>query len=376
MAYPKRRVYRRKTTKRYVRKKAPRRRTVKGTDLLSLNSFGGGRSQRDTSNYKRAPVERPIKGVHRDNTKNDVLRSMLGGASRGSKYGGLLLKANGVPFADTFGDIASSLFGYGASQIDSKPYTFDNKAANALLSFFDGEKRPGNINKFVDKAFGAITNNMPAISDGFDQSFDFLKNLPNQNLPDSVESGLDFASESIEKIFNNPTLKNLPDSVESGLDFASDSIDKIMGAYDNTKKAVKHIPAAFDIYKNYYFNDDHDIRDQSAFRKVAQNTPQRAVIPEWKKNPDISKQIIDFQREKEDWWSNHHTQDSGYSNYSGDPYVVTEPIDRRSAIARDAAVLHERAQRGLWNKYRPVRQKPIVYDKFDYNDPRNSGYLI
>lgn len=71
------------------------------------------------------------------------------------------------------GDPAYSFFNFLGSKISDEKFMGDNNAENALLSFVDGEDRPGSVNKYTDKIgelFASLAGN-PELVEGLTGNF-------------------------------------------------------------------------------------------------------------------------------------------------------------------------------------------------------------
>lgn len=154
--YRRKRVVRRR--KKFVRRKAPRR-TVRGMHTFVDNPLGlltltrhysgssGSRKRNNPNYHSDQPIQQQPK-----NYLPQLGRSALGVAGRNVRaLGHFADRFLPIPVGGLIGDYFNDTVNEWGENISNDVYKFDNKAANALLSFVDGQDRPGNINKYTDK---------------------------------------------------------------------------------------------------------------------------------------------------------------------------------------------------------------------------------
>lgn len=177
-------------------RRAPKRRTVRGINysknplqLLNLvrhysGSSGGRKSDNlpshalvgaDEDRYSYNDGRMTKYAESPAYNARDFGRTALGVASRNVKAVGKYVDSFlPIPLASTIGDaVGNSLTSYG-QELSDRTYLSKNKATNALLSFLDGEDRPGNINKYTDFV-GEIMANPKAITKSLKWASNFIK---------------------------------------------------------------------------------------------------------------------------------------------------------------------------------------------------------
>lgn len=230
MPYARRRTYRRKTTGRY-RRRGTVRRVMRGINyynnplkLLKLQRHYHGndgytsfkqrinRYRSKSRGGKDLPPRNPL-STHFDdlddiplqerdyNESLDILQQMEREANpsksstlqKAARFGldtiGRNIRAvvKSLPILKDFsfmGDPAYSFFNYLGSKISDEKFMGDNNAENALLSFVDGEDRPGSVNYYTDKIgelFASLAGN-PELVEGLT---DNVKGLLLDNINDN-----------------------------------------------------------------------------------------------------------------------------------------------------------------------------------------------
>lgn len=340
MAYTRRRrVYRRKSTGRRYKKAGAMRRTLRGSEyykhplsLLGLRRhFSGSSGGPKRSHFPRYVRDDPedYRVSHdwsppsREGSKsplpvydknNDFIRkSGRFGLDMAGRHGRALLYAlpYNIPFKEQLGD---ALY-WGANKlgqfISPNKFESDNKVGNALLSFVDGEDRPGSVNQYTEmigKGFSRLANPQSAnqVSGYFNKAklygdfakvnlIDYMKpqNLPKSLLGNTVTQDTMrnaqalLAKQKLKDAMSSYSLKSVPKTLSNfGQPLEAPSVNRLQDYnakalklqsipfYDIDKRRTTFTPDKWELRRSTLA-----LREASMNRRVAKKSARIASTP-------------------------------------------------------------------------------------------------
>ena len=123
-------------------------------------SSGGKKKFRNPTYQMELPIDNRPNG-------GQIARSAIGVAGRNIRaVGHFADRFLPIPVGGLIGDYFNDTLNEWGEDVSNDVYQTDNRFVNGLMSFVDGQDRPGNVNKYTDKLGKFLLGNSDKITDG------------------------------------------------------------------------------------------------------------------------------------------------------------------------------------------------------------------
>lgn len=297
---PRRTVKRRTVARRKTRRVAKPRRTVKGSDDYYNNPLLLLGLKRDYATHKSRPVasvmpttQKPVEEIPTTKQVFNFAKDMLVHNLSYPFY------ITGLTDDQKSFDFIRNNFPsfYGDAEKSHDIFISKNKYVNGLLSFFDRQKRPGNVNSYLDVPGKALYSYvLPSLKD------DVVKSVT--DMSDTVQEISQAISEPQKALMKYVNSGNHPEVIEDVADYISDTIVNYKRKYDDAFNNGILVPQVVDDmldkvgrYSIRDFNQEDEfkkISDEFFSGKPGFSRGKKAKIPlpdDWATNPDYKMNI-------------------------------------------------------------------------------------